>query len=136
METAKQRSRIMRSVRGKDTGPELIVRRLIHHMGYRYRLQRKDLPGKPDLAFIRHRKVIFVHGCFWHGHNCKRGARVPKTNTDYWRHKIERNRKRDANTRAALTMQGWSVLTIWECETRDHDRLVRRINAFLGGNSA
>lgn len=136
MQTTKQRSHVMRRVRGKDTGPELIVRRLAHHMGYRYRLHRKNLPGKPDLAFISRRKVIFVHGCFWHGHDCKRGARVPKTNTDYWRHKIEGNRTRDADTRTALMMQGWSVLTIWECETKDQDALARNIDTFLGGNSA
>lgn len=131
MQTTEQRSHIMRRVRGKDTGPEMIVRRLVHQMGYRYRLHRNDLPGKPDLAFIGRRKVIFIHGCFWHGHDCKRGARVPQTNTDYWRQKIERNRTRDADIRSSLTMQGWSVLTIWDCETKDQHALTRNIVAFL-----
>lgn len=92
----------MRAVKGRDTGPELAVRRMLHARGYRYRLHRKDLPGKPDMTFPSRRKVVFVHGCFWHGHSCPRGARMPKTNADYWRAKIGRNRERDEAQRAAL----------------------------------
>src|SRR5205814_5907334 len=97
-ETPEQRSRIMRAVKGRDTAPEMTVRRIVHGMGYRYRLHRKDLPGKPDLVFPRDHKVIFVHGCFWHGHDCQRGARAPKMNADYWSTKIARNRNRDVQT--------------------------------------
>lgn len=118
-ETPEDRSRIMRAVKGKDTKPEMKVRRMIHGMGYRYRLHRKDLPGKPDLVFPSRKKVIFVHGCFWHGHDCSRGARVPKSNRDYWISKINRNRDRDAQSNEALLKDGWRVLTIWECELKD-----------------
>ena len=113
------RSRIMRAVKSKDTKPEMIVRRLVHGMGYRYRLHRTGLPGKPDLVFGPRRKVIFVHGCFWHGHHCKRGARVPKTNIKYWTAKIGRNRQRDKDSEAALAAMGWRVLIVWECEKKD-----------------
>lgn len=130
-ETPKQRSEIMRRVKDKDTGPEMVVRRLIHSIGYRYRLHRTDLPGKPDLVFSARRKVIFVHGCFWHGHNCKRGSRVPKTNTDYWQKKIARNKERDAENRKSLNAKGWTVLTVWECRIKEQDLLVRKIVAFL-----
>lgn len=118
----------MRAVKGKDTGPEMLVRRMLHRDGYRYRLHRRDLPGCPDLAFIAKRKAIFIHGCFWHGHGCARGARVPKTNTEYWTAKIARNRKRDADARTRLRVDGWDVLVVWECEIRRtslHRRLVR-----------
>lgn len=121
----------MRQVRSKDTEPELIVRRFIHRLGYRYRLHRPDLPGKPDLVFPGRRKVIFVHGCFWHGHCCKRGARVPKTNTAYWQKKIRRNKDRDVQTRIALEMNDWDVLTIWECEIKEQGSLARKIVEFL-----
>lgn len=110
------RSQIMRSVRSTDTQPELAVRRMVHALGYRYRLYRKDLPGCPDVAFIGRRKVIFVHGCFWHGHICRRGARHPKTNAEYWKEKIARNVRRDVSNESLLTSSGWEVLTIWECE--------------------
>ena len=127
------RSAIMRAVRSKDTKPEIVVRRLAHSLGYRHRLHRADLPGKPDLVFPGRRKAIFVHGCFWHGHDCKRGAREPKANADYWRAKIERNRARDAVVREALQKAGWSIMTIWECETAAATRetLANRLQAFL-----
>ena len=124
-----QRSRIMRAVRSRDTKPEMTVRRLVHSMGYRYRLYRKDLPGKPDLAFISRRKAIFVHGCFWHGHDCPRGSREPKTNRDYWIPKIAKTRERDKATMERLQKMDWKTLVIWECEI---DRsLAGKLRAFL-----
>ncbi len=108
----------------------MIVRRLTHGAGFRYRLHRKDLPGKPDLCFPARRKVIFVHGCFWHGHDCKLG-RLPKSRTEYWLPKIARNRERDAATVATLAALGWTVLTIWECETKDREALRERVVEFL-----
>lgn len=131
-ETPEERSRTMRQVKGRDTGPEMAVRRLVHGMGYRYRLHSKDLPGKPDLVFPGRRKIIFVHGCFWHGHNCKRGAREPKTNKDYWRDKIARNKARDTLHMKELKENGWDVLTVWECEINETGILAERVSAFLG----
>ena len=122
----------MRAVKGKDTKPEMTVRRLAHALGYRFRLHRKDLPGKPDLVFPGRNKVIFVHGCFWHGHNCARGSRQPKQNADYWRAKIGRNVERDAASLQALKAQGWQALVIWECEMKDRATLADRLKAFLG----
>lgn len=113
------RSRIMRSVGSKNTKPELVMRRLLHRNGYRFRLHRKDLPGSPDLTFPGRRKVIFIHGCFWHGHDCPRGARLPKTNQAYWEMKISRNRTRDKRTENALASMGWRMLVVWECKLRD-----------------
>jgi DNA mismatch endonuclease (patch repair protein) len=130
-----QRSANMRRIKGWDTRPELLVRRLAHAMGYRYRLHRKDLPGKPDLVFGPRRKVIFVHGCFWHQHEGCRGGRVPESNTDYWVPKLRRNTERDAAARAALEARGWGVLTIWDCETRDESALRMRLSSFLGGRA-
>jgi len=123
----------MRAVKSKDTAPEMIVRRLVHGLGYRYRLHGKNLPGKPDLVFAGRRKVVFVHGCFWHGHDCKRGARPPKANADYWGPKITRNVERDNDHVTALQGAGWDVLTVWECETKaaDRDRLATRLRSFL-----
>jgi len=121
----------MRAVRSRDTTPEMIVRRAVTAFGYRYRLHRADLPGKPDLVFGPRRKVIFVHGCFWHGHDCKRGAREPKANADYWRDKVRRNRERDAKTIDALMAAGWQVMVIWECDTRDVEALRKRLVDFL-----
>jgi len=131
-ETAEQRSRIMRAVKGANTMPELAVRRLAHGMGFRFRLHRKDLPGKPDLTFPRLRKVIFVHGCFWHGHDCARGARVPVQNRDYWTRKVARNAERDRIAQSELQRLGWKSLVVWECEIRDQDRLRRALRRFLG----
>jgi DNA mismatch endonuclease (patch repair protein) len=124
------RSRTMRAVKAKDTAPEWLVRRMLHAAGYRYRLHAKDLPGKPDLVFPARRKVIFVHGCWWHGHNCARGARSPKTNVDYWTEKVARNAARDSGHLAALRTAGWKVLTVWECELKA-DKLKRRLIRFL-----
>lgn len=126
------RSKLMSKVRGKDTGPELIVRRAAHRLGYRFRLHRRDLPGTPDLVFPRHRSAIFVHGCFWHGHGCSKG-RLPKSRLDYWAPKIEANRLRDKATVRRLEASGWRVLTIWQCETLDSEALAARISAFLEG---
>lgn len=126
-----ERSDIMRRVRSADTTPELIVRKLTHSLGFRYRLHKKNLPGKPDLLFSGKKKVIFVHGCFWHGHKCKRGNRVPKENRDYWTNKIKANINRDSRHVVELGKRGWSILTIWECETKNQDKLKQRINEFL-----
>jgi DNA mismatch endonuclease (patch repair protein) len=131
-ETPEQRSRIMRAVKSRDTAPELIVRKMAFAMGYRYRLNRADLPGKPDIVFPGRGKIIFVHGCFWHGHDCKRGARTPSNNRDYWLRKLARNRERDQKAKAALTALGWSQLAIWECETKDARGIRRRLKKFLG----
>ena len=130
-ELPEQRSRVMRAVKERDTTPEMIVRRLVHSLGYRYRLHRKDLPGKPDLVFPKLRKIVFVHGCFWHGHGCIRGCRVPKTNTDYWREKIRRNSERDISHMAALKAAGWQVAVLWECELRNSTSLRARLTKFL-----
>ena len=113
------RSRIMSRVRARDTAPEMAVRRALHAAGYRYRLHRKDLPGKPDIVLSRHRTAVQVNGCFWHGHTCKRGDRLPTSNTEYWRTKIQRNRERDRAATRALAKAGWRVITIWECEIED-----------------
>ena len=121
----------MRAVKSRDTMPEMIVRRMVHTMGKRYRLHRADLPGKPDLTFSRLKKIIFVHGCFWHGNDCKRGARLPKENADYWANKINRNRERDAKAQAALLIMGWDVLVIWECQLKDRRALSNLIIRFL-----
>lgn len=130
--TPTQRSALMTLVRSKDTRPELIVRRLAHQLGYRFRLHRRDLPGSPDLTFPARRAVVFVHGCFWHQHDCPRGARRPRTNAEYWSAKLDRNVARDATARGQLEDLGWRVLVIWECETRDADTLRGRLSEFLG----
>jgi DNA mismatch endonuclease (patch repair protein) len=116
--TEMTRSAIMRSVKSRDTEPEMAVRRFVHRLGYRFRLHRKDLPGTPDLVFSRLKKVIFVNGCFWHGHTCARGNRMPKSNRDYWTSKIARNRGRDQLNRSLLQEQGWEVFIAWECRIK------------------
>lgn len=121
----------MRAVKSRDTKPEMLVRRTVHGMGYRYRLHRKDLPGKPDLVFPSRRKAILIHGCFWHGHDCPRGARIPKSNRSYWKRKISRNKERDAKSLTEMTRRGWSVLTVWECQMKDEDALHSRLRRFL-----
>jgi DNA mismatch endonuclease (patch repair protein) len=126
-----QRSAVMRAVKSRNTAPEIAVRRAAHALGLRFRLNRSDLPGKPDLVMPARRTVIFVHGCFWHGHDCARGARMPATNRDYWRAKIGRNMARDKASVAALKKLGWKPLVIWECETRDSERLARLITRKL-----
>ena len=127
------RTETMRAVKSKNTTPELVVRRLVYALGYRFRLHRRDLPGKPDLAFIGRRKIIFVHGCFWHGHNCPRGAREPKTNVDYWHSKIARNRERDMEIIAQLASLGWRTCIVWECELKDQAALAHRLKDFIDG---
>lgn len=129
---APTRSRVMRAVKGKNTRPEQAVRSLLHFLGYRFRLHRRDLPGFPDIILPGRKAVILVHGCFWHGHDCKRGSRTPKANADYWVSKIGRNMARDARTRAALEAQGWRVLVVWECEIKDAETLAAKLRAFLG----
>jgi DNA mismatch endonuclease, patch repair protein len=130
-ETSAARRRIMQAVRSKDTTPELLVRRLVTALGYRYRLHRRDLPGKPDLAFIGRRKVVFVHGCFWHGHNCARGAREPRSNRAYWLRKIDGNRLRDRAHLDALARTGWRALVVWECELKESAKVTRQLSRFL-----
>ena len=122
----------MSRVKGKNTKPEMIVRRTAHALGYRFRLHRKDLPGRPDLVFPRLRKVVFVHGCFWHRHDCPRGT-LPKTNSEFWQTKLSRNVERDARSIAALQAAGWNVLVVWECETKDRDGLAGKLSTFLSG---
>ncbi len=122
----------MRAVRSRNTSPELIVRRVLRSMGFSgYRLHRKDLPGTPDIAFMGRKKVIFIHGCFWHQHECQRGSRVPRTRQDYWLPKLARNKQRDAEHQAQLYTLGWGVLVLWECEIKDLDILKVRIREFL-----
>ncbi|MDP9421390.1 MAG: DNA mismatch endonuclease Vsr [Pseudomonadota bacterium] len=129
--SAAQRSENMRRIKSADTNPELLVRRLVHGMGYRYRLHRKDMPGKPDLVFGPRRKVIFVHGCFWHQHSGCRAGRMPGSNQAYWKPKLQRNKDRDEAARQALELAGWQVMIIWDCETRDQRALEARLTAFL-----
>lgn len=133
--TAQQRSELMSKIKGKDTAPEMIVRRIVHGLGFRYRLHRKNLPGKPDLAFSARRKVIFVHGCFWHGHGCKIG-KLPKSRPEFWRPKIEGNRRRDEATLAGLARAGWVSLIVWQCETKDLSALRNKIVEFLTTDAA
>jgi DNA mismatch endonuclease (patch repair protein) len=128
---AAQRSAVMRRVKGKDTTPEMIVRRALTRLGARYRLHRKDLPGSPDVVLPGRRLALFVHGCFWHGHDCARGARVPKANRDYWTAKVARNRARDEKNRAELEAAGWRVETLWECELKEAAALERRLRSLL-----
>ena len=126
-----KRSEIMSRIRGRDTKPELIVRRIAHGLGFRFRLHRKDLPGRPDIVFPRHQAVIVVHGCFWHRHpGCKR-ASSPKTRVRYWQNKFEDNVVRDKRNETALRDLGWKVMVIWECETKDHEAVAARIESFL-----
>lgn len=130
---AEKRSAVMRAVKSRDTKPELAVRAAVRALGHgrRYRIGGAKLPGKPDLVFGAMRKVIFVHGCFWHGHDCKRGARQPKDNAAYWRAKIERNRGRDAASIAALKAADWRALVLWECEIKEAALLARKLTSFL-----
>lgn len=130
--TPEARSAAMRAVKGRDTKPEMAVRRMLHAMGYRYRVQARGLPGRPDLAFTRRRAAVFVHGCFWHGHGCARGRRVPATNTEFWIAKIARNRARDAEVAAALTGMGWRSTVVWECGLRDMAAVAAGLRGFLG----
>ena len=127
-----KRSAVMRAVKSRDTAPELKVRRAAHALGLRFRLGRSDLPGKPDLVFPSRRIALFVHGCFWHGHDCARGARMPHTNRTYWQAKIARNMERDAASLASLRKLDWKPAVIWECETKDAARLARLVTRRVG----
>ena len=125
--TRAQRSFNMSRIRGTDTKPELRVRKVLHALGFRYRLHSKELPGKPDLVFARFRTVVFVHGCFWHMHRCKYGKPAPATNKDFWAQKRRANADRDKRNRKLLKAAGWKVLEIWECHTRDESRLAKKL---------
>jgi DNA mismatch endonuclease (patch repair protein) len=127
------RSRVMASIHSKDTKIELYVRSIVHRIGYRFRLYRKDLPGSPDLTFPARRKAMFVHGCFWHRHDCSTGRKVPASNEGYWIPKLARNKERDVRTQQELRELGWDVLVIWECEAGDPDAIVKKVISFLGG---
>ncbi|MGR4862664.1 very short patch repair endonuclease [Caulobacter sp. LARHSG274] len=126
-----KRSAVMARVKSRDTKPEKRVRRILTDLGARYRLHRKDLPGSPDVAMAGRRLAIFVHGCFWHGHDCPRGARVPKANRDYWLAKLGRNKARDARNASDLAAAGWRVETVWECQMKDEPALRARLAAVL-----
>ncbi len=127
------RSAVMRAVKSRDTTPELAVRAMLRAIAPGYRLYRADLPGKPDIVYGRRKLAIFVHGCFWHGHDCPRGARMPKTHADYWSAKIARNRARDERTLAALAALGWRTLVVYECELKDRQSLARRLAEAVTG---
>lgn len=129
-----RRFEIMRRIRRRDTPPEIAVRKCLHRLGSRFRLHLKNLPGKPDLVLRRWRTVVFVHGCFWHGcPECYRGARVPKSNVEFWRTKVERNQARDRRVATELRERGWNVLTVWECQTTNQDRLLALISKLTSG---
>lgn len=124
------RSKNMQAVKSKNTKPELAVRKALFSLGYRFRLHRRDLPGSPDIVFPGKRKVVFVHGCFWHGHNCKRGG-APKSREEFWNNKLERNRARDKRNREELAQMGWQIFTVWECQIKDLHGLLSRLQTFL-----
>ncbi|WP_082122781.1 very short patch repair endonuclease [Methanoculleus sediminis] len=128
-----KRSQIMSKIKAKNTSPELVVRRFLYSHGFRYRVHQKDLPGKPDIVLPKYRTVIFVHGCFWHGHSCKIGSglRKPKSNTDYWIPKIEKNIARDKENQRMLESDGWKVIVIWECDVKHEDRLISALKSLL-----
>jgi DNA mismatch endonuclease (patch repair protein) len=128
-----KRSWVMAQVKGRNTRPEKVVRSLLYSMGYRFRLHRRDLPGKPDIVLPKYRAALFVHGCYWHRHDCPNGQRFPKSRLDFWRPKLEGNKKRDIQKQAFLREEGWNVLIIWECQLRDTDALRENIRAFLEG---
>jgi DNA mismatch endonuclease (patch repair protein) len=130
--TRADRSRLMGRVRQKNTSPELAVRRAAHRLGYRFRLHKKDLPGRPDLVFPRHRKVVFVHGCFWHRHDCKK-ATTPTSNVEFWQRKFAANVSRDRNVLAKLHELGWSTMVVWECQVQDQTELNGKLLEFLRG---
>ena len=131
--TDKQRSFNMSRVRSKNTRPEIAVRSLVHRLGYRFRLHSRDLPGCPDIVFACRKKVIFVHGCFWHRHTCKKGRSLPSTRQPFWQDKLEGNAERDRRTKAKLRRDGWGSLVIWECQVDRVEWLTKRITAFLEG---
>lgn len=129
--TKKKRSQIMSKIKGKDTKPEKVVRSLLHQMGYRFRLHRRDLPGNPDIVLPKHKKVIFVHGCFWHGHkDCPRAKR-PSTNKKFWNEKLSKSIKRDTFNQKKLKEMGWLTLIIWQCEMKESKNLQSKLESFL-----
>jgi DNA mismatch endonuclease (patch repair protein) len=143
-----KRSEIMSGVRTAHTTPEVCVRKALHALGYRFRLQRKDLPGKPDIVLPKYKTVIFVHGCFWHSHTCKKGQTLPQTNADFWIEKLSKNVQRDRENNEALKVLGWNVVVMWECETKTNEKLMatlterlspitrRNDNSFAGENES
>ncbi len=132
--TNTQRSQLMSRIRDRNTKPEMAVRRLVHGLGFRYRLHVRNLPGCPDLVFSARQKTIFVHGCYWHRHNCPKGRSVPTTNRDFWETKFAENRARDQRSLRKLTRTGWRVLVVWECQLKRLDSLVKRLQSFLAEN--
>lgn len=128
--TPEQRRRIMQSVKSRNTGPEMALRKLLFAKGYRYRLHRRDLPGSPDIVFPSRRALIFVHGCFWHGHNCSKG-KLPKSKREYWKAKIDANRERDARVRSELRSLRWKAHDVWQCELKTPEGLLKRLDKFL-----
>lgn len=131
----RQRKLCMRAVRAKDSTAEMVVRRLVHAMGYRYALHCANLPGKPDLVFASRRKIIFVHGCFWHRHRCRHGEKMPTTNSRYWAQKFKRNVSRDRSHLRDLRKDGWEILVVWECWTREIGFLTAKIERFLSDST-
>lgn len=129
--TAKQRKRNMSAIKSRDTKPEITVRSIVHRLGFRFRLHSTKLVGKPDIVLPKHKKIILVHGCFWHIHDCKRGNVTPKTNVEYWQTKRLRNIARDKANLKVYKRESWKVLTVWECEIKDADKLERRLKKFL-----
>ncbi len=130
--TPQQRSLNMSRIQSRNTRPEMIVRSMVHGMGYRYRLHKKDLPGKPDIVLVRHRKIIEVHGCFFHMHDCKYGSVVPMTNSLFWKKKRMSNVERDKKNLGSLKSAGWKILVVWECETKEVSKLEKKIRRFIG----
>jgi len=124
----------MRAVKSKNTAPEILVRKLVHAMGFRFRLHSSALPGSPDIVLPKHKKVIFVHGCFWHQHRCSRGNRVPKANKNYWANKLRRNKERDSQSLRLLRRKNWKTLVVWECQLAKPDKLHMRLAAFLAND--
>lgn len=133
--TPEQRSRNMAAIRGRNTKPEMRVRSLLHSLGYRYRLHRIDLPGKPDIVLPKYRTVIFVHGCFWHSHDCRWGLVIPITRSEFWKEKRQGTKERDARNILALEKLGWRVLVIWECQSKLDDKLLEIVTITLRSNN-
>ncbi|HEX8567719.1 MAG TPA: very short patch repair endonuclease [Pyrinomonadaceae bacterium] len=132
--TPEQRKRNMTAIKSRHTKPEIIVRSILHRLGYRFRLHDAKLPGKPDIVLSRHKKIVLVHGCFWHMHDCKRGSVTPKTNADYWQPKRYRNVERDKTNLAAYTDAGYETLTIWECEVKNTEAVAEKLKNFLASD--
>lgn len=130
-DVSQARSRNMSRIRGRNTGPELRVRSLLHRAGYRFRLHGNDLPGSPDIVLPRYRTAIFVHGCFWHRHTCRKGTSLPKTRREFWQDKLARNRDRDEAVRGRIEDLGWRVIVVWECELRNPERVIARLDNVL-----